>query len=267
MSSQLDIYNLSLSHLGMKSLSSASDTTSPSGKACNQYYEAVRNDVFRELQWPFATVQTVLELSNDTARYGWLFMYIYPTNALTVWRTFNAATAGFNGGITSLSQLLFPPFTAILGNTQYTEDFEVQYFPNATPDAYAAGTTYAVGDYVVSVALTYICIQAGAGHAPASSPTYWTATTWNTKVILTNLEEAYAEYTYLVTDTTLWDSKFVMALSYRMAASMAHILLGDATKGEKLMGVYNLVLQEAKRISFSEKRKKPIQTSGYQNSR
>lgn len=39
--------------------------------------------------------------------------------------------------------------------------------------AYAGGTTYAIGDLVVSVGVTYYCIQAGVGHTPASSATYW----------------------------------------------------------------------------------------------
>lgn len=41
--------------------------------------------------------------------------------------------------------------------------------------AYAAGTTYAQDAYVTSAAVTYRSLQAGnVGHAPASSPTYWT---------------------------------------------------------------------------------------------
>lgn len=39
--------------------------------------------------------------------------------------------------------------------------------------AYASGTTYAIGDQVISSSITYVCIQAGAGHTPASSPTFW----------------------------------------------------------------------------------------------
>jgi hypothetical protein len=39
--------------------------------------------------------------------------------------------------------------------------------------AYAAGTAYAVADLVVSVGITYYCIQAGTGHTPATSALYW----------------------------------------------------------------------------------------------
>ena len=39
---------------------------------------------------------------------------------------------------------------------------------------YAGGTAYVVNDVVGDVGIAYICIQAGTGHTPASSPLYWT---------------------------------------------------------------------------------------------
>lgn len=39
--------------------------------------------------------------------------------------------------------------------------------------AYAAGTTYSIGDRVTSGGHDYMCIQGGSGHTPSSSPTYW----------------------------------------------------------------------------------------------
>ncbi len=41
--------------------------------------------------------------------------------------------------------------------------------------AYAGGTSYILGNVVTSVGITYVCIQAGTGHTPASSPTFWFA--------------------------------------------------------------------------------------------
>jgi hypothetical protein len=46
----------------------------------------------------------------------------------------------------------------------------------ATPAAYVAGTTYAVGDMVSTGGVNYYSLQAGnIGHAPASNPTWWYA--------------------------------------------------------------------------------------------
>lgn len=87
------------------------------------------------------------------------------------------------------------------------------------------------------------------------------------KCVFTNLEAAYAEYTYKVTDPDIWSDKFNMAFSYRLAASMAMLLTGDADKGLKLMGIYNILLAEAKRIGNSEKVKAPPESQKYLNSR
>ena len=44
-----------------------------------------------------------------------------------------------------------------------------------SPAAYSAGTAYVVGGLVSSGGVNYYCIQAGTGHAPASSPAFWYA--------------------------------------------------------------------------------------------
>jgi hypothetical protein len=87
------------------------------------------------------------------------------------------------------------------------------------------------------------------------------------KCIYTNLADAYAEFTYKVTDPEIWSDKFAMAFSYRLASSMAVPLTGDADKGLKLMEIYNAILGEAKRLGSSEKRTKPNQDSNYVNAR
>jgi hypothetical protein len=89
----------------------------------------------------------------------------------------------------------------------------------------------------------------------------------NRRVIATNLPEAYASCTYKVEDTSVYDPKFVMALSYRLAASMAHTLTGSPEIGVQLMNIYVAIIHEAKRVSGSEKFKKPTFDSSYQNSR
>lgn len=41
------------------------------------------------------------------------------------------------------------------------------------PAAYDAGTAYSLNEAVLSGGIHYVCIQAGTGHTPASSPTWW----------------------------------------------------------------------------------------------
>jgi len=88
------------------------------------------------------------------------------------------------------------------------------------------------------------------------------------KVIVSDLEDAYMEYTYIVEDIAIWDAKFFMALTYRLAASMAKVLTGDADNRGALLGqAYNSIISEAKRIGAMEDIKTPKQTSSYQNAR
>ncbi len=89
------------------------------------------------------------------------------------------------------------------------------------------------------------------------------------KAIHTNLPEAYAEYSYKAIDPSIWSDKFAMALSYKLGAMMAVALSGDSDKALKLMQIYGSVVDEAKRIGYSEKRKKPAnnQHSTYQDAR
>ncbi len=74
--------------------------------------------------------------------------------------------------------------------------------------------------------------------------------------IFTNLDYAYAEYTYKVTDTTLWTNQFVMAFSYRLSAAMANSITGASQLGIAASQMYTNLISDAKRLSFSEKPKK-----------
>jgi len=89
----------------------------------------------------------------------------------------------------------------------------------------------------------------------------------NLRIVCSDLQLAYADYTYILEDTGIYSPKFVMALSYRLAASMSHTLIGSAEVGLKLLDIYGAAISEAKRVSSREKKKKPRQTSSYQDSR
>ena len=78
---------------------------------------------------------------------------------------------------------------------------------------------------------------------------------------------AYCEYTTNLTDTTFWDTKFVMAFSYRLAAAIAKTLTGDGSISKDLMLISNGYIAEAKRIAAHEKKKKPTQSQSTKNAR
>lgn len=194
--SKIDICNLALGHLGMKSITSLTEGT-PSSIACSNNFNVCRDDVFSEYRWPFATVSEPLVLASETVL-GWDYIYTYPIKAARVWNVFDESTV----------------------DTMGEQEFDVIFIPSS-----------------------------------------------NRRVICSNLQSAYAEYTYKVEDTSIFDSKFTLTLSYRLAATMAHTLIGSVDVGLKMTELYNQSLSEAKRVAYYERKKKPTQNSAYQNSR
>lgn len=195
---QLEIANLALSHLGMRKISDLTGTD-PSTIAVNDFFEICRDDLFREFKWPFATSLADLSADSSQTLAGWEYTYAYPTlSAATIWSVFDDSTA----------------------DQRHEQDYEVFYDP----------------------------VRAS-------------------MVICSDLDDAICEYTAFVDNIALWDDKFIMALSYRLSASIAHTLTGDVDKGLKLMQLSNAYVSEAKRIGHREQKKKPPQTSSYKNAR
>lgn len=70
-------------------------------------------------------------------------------------------------------------------------DEYIRFYRNAAQivvagvSAYGAGTPYVIGDLVLDVGINYYCIQAGTGHTPASSSTFWYPLTGSTYEIPT----------------------------------------------------------------------------------
>lgn len=87
--------------------------------------------------------------------------------------------------------------------------------------------------------------------------------TGNIKGIASNLEDAYAEYTFQVIDTSFYDPIFIKALSHKLAASLAIPLTGKADLQQDQMKLYMAALEEAKRVNRTEVNSQDQQTSDY----
>lgn len=74
-------------------------------------------------------------------------------------------------------------------------------------------------------------------------------------VLCSNEPAALCDATYIVENVSVWDPKFCMAHSLKMAALACPDLLGDSEKALQIMTVYNGVINEAKRIGDSEQKK------------
>lgn len=82
-----------------------------------------------------------------------------------------------------------------------------------------------------------------------------------------NEPEAICDATSIVIDPTIWDAKFALAFSYRLAASIAVPLTGDQSVAQAMMAACLAMTNETKRIGYNEKRKKPHQVHGYRDAR
>ena len=82
-----------------------------------------------------------------------------------------------------------------------------------------------------------------------------------------NEPNAICDATSIVVDPTIWDSKFALAFSYRLAASLAIALTGDEAVAQAQMALCLAMTNESKRIGYNEKKKKPHQVHGYRDAR
>ena len=88
--------------------------------------------------------------------------------------------------------------------------------------------------------------------------------TLDEKVICCNLDTnntAYAEESYSITDPLSWDTRFVMAFSYRLAAAICKELTGSDEMSIKMLQIYGNYISETKRQASIEKKSKPTQSN------
>jgi hypothetical protein len=88
------------------------------------------------------------------------------------------------------------------------------------------------------------------------------------KVIVSNLGEAVCEHTIYLSDMTIWSKKFIMAVSYKLAAMASKALTGDReNQSVSLMQMYMTMISDAKRVSAVESSKHQQRKSSYQTAR
>jgi len=91
--------------------------------------------------------------------------------------------------------------------------------------------------------------------------------TTSAKALASDLESASAEFTYKVTDTTLYDSAFVSAFSYLLAAKLAQTLTGNTQLAGQMMNIYMALVSDARRLNSTEDNDKPHTSSPYLDAR
>lgn len=89
----------------------------------------------------------------------------------------------------------------------------------------------------------------------------------NEKVIVTNCESAYGEYTYNIIDTTLFDPSFVTALALKLASNLAVPLVGDRAMADSLDKKFIIAASECDRHNSYEQNTQPNQQSTFHKAR
>lgn len=87
------------------------------------------------------------------------------------------------------------------------------------------------------------------------------------RALVADIDLAYAEFTYRVTDTTQYPPAFVKALAHKLAADLALPLTADKQIANGMEQKYQALVSEAKRMNYSEVLPKDNRTSKYLDAR
>jgi len=203
MATETEIVNLALGRIGVSIALTDLDTdTSAEAQAAQRIFDQDRDAVLRDFPWPFATTYAEPTLaygtSEDAANADWQFAYRYPSNAMKVRRVLLESE-----------------------RTKRTRTpFRIGRDGNlASVTAWDSGTAYVFGDLASRLSINYQCILAHTNQQPPNA-TYWVVVSIP-KLILTDLEDAFIEYTFAVTDSSEFDALFVSALGWKLASSLA----------------------------------------------
>lgn len=120
----------------------------------------------------------------------------------------------------------------------------------ATKVAYLALTTYTEPGWQYVYQYPSNCVKIrrvyAAGDARSNEKSEFKLfTTGTVKLIACDIEDAYAEYTYLVVDPSLFDPSFVAAFSYALASEICLPLIANDQKATEMYQKYQLILNKA----------------------
>jgi hypothetical protein len=91
--------------------------------------------------------------------------------------------------------------------------------------------------------------------------------TTGNQILVSQLSSAYAEFTYAMYDVSRWDSQFVKAMSFKLAAELAPHLTGKEDRAAAMEAKCKDQISDAKRIDLSEGQDKARASSVFVESR
>lgn len=85
-SSETEIANMALRHLGQSDEIASLTENSPAATTCNRFYDVARDELLRSFRWPFATRFVALALVEEDPTDEWGYSYRYPVDCWMVRR-------------------------------------------------------------------------------------------------------------------------------------------------------------------------------------
>lgn len=100
LTSQTEIINFALGHIGQKPVMDITEKSAQSNAALKIWNSCLK-ETLQNHDWSFATIIQALDLhaTYDPAPAGYLFAYAYPANCLALWHVFNSETIDKTLGI------------------------------------------------------------------------------------------------------------------------------------------------------------------------
>ena len=195
---QVSIANMALTLLGVKAISSVTESSEPARKVLLTWNNAV-DTVLRDHDWNFARrVGVPLVASPTFSVTGWEYAYAKPTKCASIRAVYNEGT------LKSKSQ------------QEYVEAL-------STDD--------------------------------------------NAVMVLSNLEDALCDYTYLVTDVSLFPPDFAEALALYLASRIGAALTGSDSKATQMFQRYQMAIGPAKANNKAEGSDSSEAASPYEDAR
>ncbi len=84
--SKIDIWNLALSHLGVKQEVTSETEESDEAKACRRFYDLALEELLREFPWSFGRKVAELALIRENPNSLWSYEYRYPSDCVFLLR-------------------------------------------------------------------------------------------------------------------------------------------------------------------------------------
>lgn len=186
----------------------------------------------------------------------------------------NMALAHFGGG--NISSLTEDSEQARLVETLYDNCLEQTFasfqwsFANVEQALASSVTTRNSWNYVYAYPANcarMIRVYAAGCAREAKKEPFKIFTTGAVKLIACDIEDAIGEFTYIITDPTLFSPGFVKAFSYYLAAELVTAMTGNAQKAQEMMQKFQLSLADAQYTDAVENNEQPKWPTSYVDGR